>query len=201
MLDILRGRPTSDAVDENRFVVYSPEWFFTRYTKLLNTDLLRETPIKFGLTLSDALAFVPVETGWDRTFNNLEFGMAVAGHRAKYWEFSNINPIWTFSPVTVELIMPFLMKFGDDETSLIIDRKVRQLSYLRQVPSEGLALTAVINDAITALTAPVFSLLLHNLLYSALIDRAVELESDSQFLSRLITAKSSSDAVVKSYAN
>lgn len=200
MMNVLRGRASSDAADENRFAIYSPEWFFARYTGLMNNDLEREVPIKYGLTLSDALAFVPVETGWDRTFANLHLEMAIAGHRAKYWEFSNIDKIWLFSPVSVELIMPFLMKFGDDETGDIIDRKIRQLAYFRQSGNESEDLTVIINDTVRALSSSLASVLFHNLIYSGLIDRAIELEADAQFLSRLITSKTSSDAVVKSYA-
>lgn len=201
MINVLRGRVTSDAVDENRFAVYSPEWFFTRFTNLLVTDMGRSEPLKYGLTLSDALAFVPAETGWDRTLPNLEFEMAVAGHRAKYWEFSNVNVIFQFSPVSVELIMPFLMKFGDDETGDLIDQKVRQLAYLRRAENESGDLTAIIEDSVRALSKAVASILFHNVIYSALLDRAVALEADAQFLSRLITTKNSSDAVVKSYAS
>lgn len=60
----MRGRPTSDAVDENRFTVYSPEWYFARYCQFAVTDLNREVPIKFGLTLADALAYVDRTWRW-----------------------------------------------------------------------------------------------------------------------------------------
>ncbi len=200
MTNVLRGRVTSDAVDENRFAVYSPEWYFTRYTNFLVTDMTGETPVRFGLTLADALAYVDKNSGWNGVLADLKYEWALAAHRALHWGFSHIGKVYSFSPVTVDLLMIFKREFGDEEVADIIDRKVRQLNYFRgHNVAEG-DVGEVIAAAVKALSAVHASILFHNVIYSAIIDRAVELKGNAQILSKLILAKNTSDAVVRSYS-
>lgn len=198
----MRGRVSSDAVDENRFLIYSPEWYFTRYTNLMMTDLTAEVPFKFGLTLAEALAYVDRKTGWNGILSELKFEWALAAHRALHWNFSHISKVYSFSPVTVDILMIFKKHFGDEEVADLIDRKIRQLNYFRGIPiSVDAELSEVLAETVRALSATHASILFHNILYSAVIDRAVELKSDAQVLSKLILAKNTSDAVVRSYAS
>ena len=200
MTNMLRGRVSSEAVDENRFSIYSPEWYFTRYTDLMVSDLNAEIPIKHGLTLADALAFVDKKYGWNGILSDLKFDMALSAHRTKYWAFSQIGRIYLFSPVSVDMLMLFQKEFGDEEVGDLIEKKVRQLNYLRgQKTIEG-ELAEVIEATVRALSATHASVLFHNLIYSAIIDRSVELQASSRFLGQLITSKNGSDAVVRNYA-
>lgn len=197
----MRGRVTSDVVDENRYSLYSPEWYFTRYTDLLVTDLDRPIPVKFGLTLADALAYVSDRAGWNGVLADLKFEWALAAQRAMHWNYSRIGSIYGFSPVTVDILMIFKQQFGDEEVADIIDRKVRQLNYFRGHAEATGDVDEVIAETVKALSKVHASVLFHNILYSAVIDRAVELKGDAQFLSKLILSKNTSDAVVRSYSN
>lgn len=200
IMNVLRGRATSDAVDENRFSVYSPEWFFARYTNLMVSDLEATLPIKHGLTQADALAFVDEKTGWNGVLSDLKFEWAVAAHRALHWNYSQIVKVYNFSPVTVDMLMLFKSEFGDEEVADIIDAKARQLNYFRGYPEETGELAEVLASTVKALTANHASVLFHNILYSALLDKAITLKANSQFLSKLILSKNTSDAVVRSYS-
>jgi hypothetical protein len=198
--NVLRGRATSDAVDENRFTVYSPEWFFARYTNLMVTDLNAAMPIKHGLNQADALAFVDEKTGWNGVLSELKFEWAVAAHRALHWNYSQIAKVYNFSPVTVDILMLFKKEFGDEEVADIIDTKIRQLNYFRGYPEATGELGEVVEATVKAMTASHASVLFHNILYSAVLDRSVQLKANSQFLSKLILSKNTSDAVVRSYS-
>jgi hypothetical protein len=90
-----------------------------------------ETPVRFGLTLADALAYVDKNSGWNGVLADLKYEWALAAHRALHWGFSHIGKVYSFSPVTVDLLMIFKREFGDEEVADIIDRKVRQLNYFR----------------------------------------------------------------------
>lgn len=198
--NMIRGRVSSDAVDENRFAVYSPEWYFARYTNFTVTDMDADIPIRFGLTLADALAYVDKSSGWNGILSELKYEWALTAHRALHWGYSHIGLVYGFSPVTVDILMIFKQEFGDEETADIIDRKVRQLNYFR---GRGVAegdVAEVIAAAVKALSAVHASILFHNVIYSAIIDRAVELKGNAQILSKLILAKNTSDAVVRSYS-
>ena len=199
-LDKMKGRMTTSECDENRFSIYSPEWFFARYTNLMKHDLTADVPMKHGLTLADALAFVDKNMGWNGNLADLKFDMALAAHRAKYWSYPQIGRIYTFSPVTVEMLMIFQKEFGDEEVSDLIDKKVRQLSHFRGHSYIEGELGEVIDATVKALSATHASVLFHNVVYSAIIDRAVDLKADARFLSQLITSKNGSDAVVRNYA-
>lgn len=199
-LDKMKGRMSTTECDENRFSIYSPEWFFSRHTDLMKHDLMAEVPIKHGLTLADALAFVDKNMGWNGNLSDLKFDMALAAHRAKYWSYSQIGRVYAFSPVTVEMLMIFQKEFGDEEVSDLIDKKVRQLAHFRGHSYIEGELSEVIDATVKALSAIHASVLFHNVVYSAIIDRAVDLKADGRFLSKLITMKSGSDAVVRNYA-
>ena len=197
----MRGRPTSDAVDENRFLIYSPEWYFARYTNLMKHDEAAKPPIRFGLTLADALAFVDKDVGWKGVLSDLKYEWALAAHRAMHWKYSRIGLVYSFSPVTVDLLMIFKQRFGDEQTADIIEKKIRQLHKFRGYPENEGTLEDVTNDITRALSATHASVLFHNLIYSAIIDRAIELNAEADVLSRLVYAKYTSDAVVRSYSS
>lgn len=201
ILKSLKGRITASATDENRFLIYSPEWFFAKYTKLTKTDLTASIPYIYGLTMADALAFVNKDMGWNGKLADLSFELALAAHRSKYWSLSQISKVYVFSPVTIDMLMLFQSAFGDEETSDVIDLKIRQLSYFRSQKTQETELLEVINELVKALSAVNVSVLFHNLIYSALIDRAVILKADALFLNKLILSKNGSDAVVRNYAS
>lgn len=199
-INAMRGRVTSSAVDENRFTIYSPEWYFARYCQFAVTDLNREVPIKFGLTLADALAYVDRMSGWNGTLEDLKYDWALGAHRAMHWGASQIGVVYSFSPVTVDILMQFMQQFGIEEVSELIERKARQLNYFRGLPEGKGHLHEVVNSLVKALSKTQASVLFHNVVYSAAIDRAVELKANAQFLSKLIISKNTSDAVVRSYS-
>ena len=198
--NVLRGRATSDAVDENRFTVYSPEWYFARYTNFMVTDMKADNPVRFGLTQADALAYVDKNSGWNGVLADLKYEWALSAHRALHWGFSHIGKVYSFSPVTVDLLMIFKREFGDEEVADIIDRKVRQLNYFRGHDIAEGDVSEVIAAAVKALSTVHAATLFHNVIYSAVIDRAVELKGNAQILSKLILAKNVTDAVVRSYS-
>lgn len=197
----MRGRASSDAVDENRFSVYSPEWYFARYADLMVTDLSLEVPVKFGLTLADALAYVDKKSGWNGVLADLKFEWALSAQRALHWSYSRIGAVYGFSPVTVDILMIFKKAFGDEEVADIIERKVRQLNYFRGFKGQDGTVEEVIAETVKALSATHASVLFHNIIYSAVIDRACELKADSVLLSKLILSKNTSDAIVRSYSS
>ena len=197
----MRGRVSSAAVDENRFLVYSPEWYFARYTNLMKHDLEAKPPVRFGLTLADALAFVDKNAGWNGTLEDLKFEWALAAHRVKHWRYTNLSLVYSFSPVSVDLLMIFKQRFGDEEVADIVESKIRQLHRFRGLPEQEGDLEHILNQTVRALSASNVSVLFHNLIYSAIIDRAIALKAEADVLSRLVYAKNTTDAVVRSYSD
>lgn len=199
---LMRSRNSTASTDTNRYLYYTPEWYFAKYTGLTTTDLSASTPYKYGVTASEAVTYLPSNSGWNGQISSLTLDQAIIVHRAKYWEASLIGVVYSTSPVTVDILMALQsLSVTDEDIASLITDDILKLAYMTSNQQTEGEVTAILSAVTLALSQTTTAILLNTILFSSVLTKAITLKAPSVFLNKLILAKANADAVAKGYAS
>ena len=175
-----------DSLQANRFKYYSPEWYFTKYTGLLLNENVDGIPTVAGLTQEEALKYLdPEYSSWDGRIETLTIEQATRIHKLKYWIGTGINHIHVFAPEAVDPLMRFLQCFGEEETRLLIESKIKQI---KLYPVESENVFDIIKGLSRLFSEHKLAAILKALMTNAVIGRAYELAADAGTMEKFLVA-------------
>lgn len=199
---VLNQRDSSASMDSNRYPYYTPEWYFAKYTGLATTDLNAAIPYKYGVTASDAVTYLPSNSGWNGQISSLSVDQAIIVHRAKYWGASLIGVVYSTSPVTVDILMALQsLSVHDDVMADLITTDILKLAYMTSNQQTEGEIGTILGAVVRALSQTTTAVLLNTIMFSSVLTKAITLKAPSVFLNKLILAKANADAVAKGYAS
>lgn len=175
-----------DNLQANRFKYYSPEWYFAKYTGLLLNENVDGIPTVAGLTQEEALKYLdPEYSSWDGRIETLTIEQATRIHKLKYWIGTGINHIHVFAPEAVDPLMRFLQSFGEEETRLLIESKIKQI---KLYPVESENVFDIIKGLSRLFSEHKLAAILKALMTNAVIGRAYELAADAGTMEKFLVA-------------